>query len=233
MLGLRGVRLGLMLKDLYRMQARAATTALTRRIQAGGTPHLEIMIPLVAAAEELIRMREMIEEEIAAATAGVRCGIGHPDRDDDRAAPGRPDRRRDRRSCRLLLLRHQRPDPDDIRPESRRCRGLFLRDYLEQGIFTSRPVPDSRPGRGGASGPGGHQGGAGGQRDLVVGLCGEHGGDPDSDRLRPLSSASTTCRAALPVSRGPGSPQPRRLSSRTATTSESADHVDQLGHSLP
>ena len=38
MLGLRGVRLGLMLKDLYRMQARAATTALTRRIQAGGNP---------------------------------------------------------------------------------------------------------------------------------------------------------------------------------------------------
>ena len=37
MLGLRGVRLGLMLKDLYRMQARAATTALTRRIQAGGS----------------------------------------------------------------------------------------------------------------------------------------------------------------------------------------------------
>ena len=38
MLGLRGVRLGLMLDDLYRMQATAAVTALVRRLRAGGDP---------------------------------------------------------------------------------------------------------------------------------------------------------------------------------------------------
>ena len=76
MLGLRGVRLGLMVADLYRMQARAAAEAVVRRIEAGGDPHLEIMIPLVADAEELIRMREMIEEEVA--SSGWRHGDRPP-----------------------------------------------------------------------------------------------------------------------------------------------------------
>lgn len=61
MMGLRGVRLGLMLDDLYHMQARAAATALVRRLKAGGDPHLEIMVPLVADAEELYRVRQVIE----------------------------------------------------------------------------------------------------------------------------------------------------------------------------
>jgi pyruvate,orthophosphate dikinase len=64
MLGLRGVRLGLMLEDLYLMQTRAAVTAYERRLEAGGNPVLEIMVPLVSTAEELRRMRTMIEGEI-------------------------------------------------------------------------------------------------------------------------------------------------------------------------
>ena len=79
MLGLRGVRLGLMVDDLYRMQARAAAKALVRRHQAGGDPHLEIMIPLVSDVEELIRMREVIEEELQRATAdSARAAICAP-----------------------------------------------------------------------------------------------------------------------------------------------------------
>src|SRR5690606_10142861 len=64
-----GVRLGLMFPELYRLQAGAAAQALVRRIRAGGDPHLEIMIPLVSTAPELERMREMVEEEIAAVAA--------------------------------------------------------------------------------------------------------------------------------------------------------------------
>ncbi|HEX6947481.1 MAG TPA: pyruvate, phosphate dikinase [Acidimicrobiia bacterium] len=69
MLGLRGVRLGLVLPDLYRMQARAAINAVCRRLDAGGKPHLEIMIPLVSTVEELRRMREMICQEVEEAEA--------------------------------------------------------------------------------------------------------------------------------------------------------------------
>ena len=179
MLGLRGVRLGLMLKDLYRMQARAATTALTRRIQDGGRPHLEIMIPLVAAAEELIRMREMIEEEIAAATAGSGSS-GHPDRDDDRASQSRPHRGRDRRRGRFLLVWHQRFDPDDLRPEPRRRRGPVPEGLPRAGHPQLGPFPDTGPAGVGRLVRVATKEGREANEDLVVGLCGEHGGDPES-----------------------------------------------------
>jgi pyruvate,orthophosphate dikinase len=180
MLGLRGVRLGLMLKDLYRMQTRAATTALTHRLEAGGSPHLEIMIPLVAAAEELIRMREMIEEEIdlATRTSGLELDIpigtmielpraaltaGDIALSADFFSFGTND---------LTQMTYGLSRDD--------AEGLFLRDYLEQGILSSDPFQSldragvgrlirvaTREGR--EANPG-----------LVVGLCGEHGGDPDS-----------------------------------------------------
>ena len=53
MLGLRGIRLGLMIPDLIKMQTRAILNAAIRREQAGGHPHAEIMIPLVGHVNEL------------------------------------------------------------------------------------------------------------------------------------------------------------------------------------
>ncbi len=180
MLGLRGVRLGLMLKDLYRMQARAATTALTRRLQAGGAPHLEIMIPLVAAAEELIRMREMIEDEVAKATAdsGVALDIpigtmielpraaltaGEIAEVADFFSFGTND---------LTQMTYGLSRDD--------AEGLFLRDYLEQGILSSDPFQTlDREGVGRLVRVATKEGREANE-DLVVGLCGEHGGDPAS-----------------------------------------------------
>ena len=53
MLGLRGVRLGLVIPGLYAMQVRAIAHAAADRIKAGGNPQPEIMIPLVGAVQEL------------------------------------------------------------------------------------------------------------------------------------------------------------------------------------
>ena len=47
MLGLRGVRLGLVIPGLFDMQVRAIAEAAADRVKAGGDPHPEIMIPLV------------------------------------------------------------------------------------------------------------------------------------------------------------------------------------------
>ena len=176
MLGLRGVRLGLMVNELYRMQTRAAITAFERRLEAGGTPMLEIMVPLVAEAEELRRMREMILEEIgdhveihigtmielprAALTAGEIAEVA------DFFSFGTND---------LTQMTYGLSRDD--------AEGLFLRDYLEQRILSSDPFQtlDQRGvGRlvrlaceeGRAANP-----------SLTVGLCGEHGGDPDSIRF--------------------------------------------------
>ena len=173
MLGLRGVRLGLMVDQLYRMQARAAVTAYERRLQAGGKPVLEIMVPLVAEVEELRRMREMIIEEIgahheikigtmielprAALTAGDIAEVA------DFFSFGTND---------LTQMTYGLSRDD--------AEGLFLRDYLERGIFVSDPfqaLDQIGVGRlirvackeGRESNP-----------DLTLGLCGEHGGDPES-----------------------------------------------------
>jgi pyruvate,orthophosphate dikinase len=176
MLGLRGVRLGLMVAQLYRMQTRAAVTAYERRLAAGGSPILEIMIPLVSDAEELRRMREMIEEEIAghleihigtmielpraALTAGEIAEAA------DFFSFGTND---------LTQMTYGLSRDD--------AEGLFLRDYLEQGIFSSDPfqtLDQAGVGRlmrlaceeGRAANP-----------TLTLGLCGEHGGDPESIRF--------------------------------------------------
>jgi pyruvate,orthophosphate dikinase len=61
MLGLRGVRLGILKPGLYAMQVRAIVEAACDRVEAGGEPEVEVMIPLVATREELRQMREELE----------------------------------------------------------------------------------------------------------------------------------------------------------------------------
>jgi pyruvate, orthophosphate dikinase len=178
MLGLRGVRLGLMLKDLYRMQARAATTALTRRLQAGGKPHLEIMIPLVATAEELLRMRRVIEGEIAESVAGTgvdldieigtmielpRAALTAGDIAEvaDFFSFGTND---------LTQMTYGLSRDD--------AEGLFLRDYLEQGILTSDPFQTIDVAGVGRLVRVASREGKEANPELTLGLCGEHGGDP-------------------------------------------------------
>jgi pyruvate,orthophosphate dikinase len=61
MLGLRGVRLGILKPGLYAMQVRAIVEAACEAKAAGGDPKVEIMIPLVATAPELSQMRAELE----------------------------------------------------------------------------------------------------------------------------------------------------------------------------
>ncbi len=173
MLGLRGVRLGLIVNELYQMQARAAVTAYERRLAAGGNPQLEIMIPLVAEVEELRRMREMIEEEIgehteihigtmielprAALTAGDIAGAA------DFFSFGTND---------LTQMTYGLSRDD--------AEGIFLRDYLEQGILPSDPFQTLDIDGVGRLVALACREGKKANPNLVLGLCGEHGGDPDS-----------------------------------------------------
>ena len=65
MLGLRGVRLGLVIPGLFSMQVRAIAEAAAERRRAGGDPRPEIMIPLVGAVQELEAVREEAEQVLA------------------------------------------------------------------------------------------------------------------------------------------------------------------------
>jgi len=72
MLGTRGVRLGVVKPGLYAMQVRALMEAAAERVAKGGKPVVEIMIPLTVTREELHEARSWVEVAIDAATAGLR-----------------------------------------------------------------------------------------------------------------------------------------------------------------
>jgi pyruvate,orthophosphate dikinase len=63
MIGTRGVRLGILKPPLYRMQVRALVEAAIERKQAGGNPHIEIMIPLTVSSWELELVTGWVREE--------------------------------------------------------------------------------------------------------------------------------------------------------------------------
>ena len=67
MLGLRGVRLGLVIPGLFAMQVRAIAEAAAAVKAAGGDPRPEIMVPLVGAVQEL----EMVRAEAVAGARGT------------------------------------------------------------------------------------------------------------------------------------------------------------------
>ena len=180
MLGLRGVRLGLMFPELYRLQAKAAAQALVNRIQAGGDPHLEVMIPLVSEVRELSRMREMVEREVAEVAEATGLDLHVPIGtmiELPRAAltAGEIAKVADffsfgTNDLTQMTYGLSRDDAE----------GLFLRDYLEQGILKTDPFQTlDRDGVGRLVRVATNEGREANDR-LVVGVCGEHGGDPDS-----------------------------------------------------
>jgi pyruvate,orthophosphate dikinase len=77
MLGLRGVRLGILKPGLYAMQVRAIVDAACTVKKDGGDPRVEIMIPLVATAEELRQMRQELEPVAQAVMKKRGVELGH------------------------------------------------------------------------------------------------------------------------------------------------------------
>ena len=142
MLGTRGVRLGVLHPEVYEMQMRAIVrAALAVREADGKAPLLEVMVPLVAYEQELQLMRELLErvtEEEGGTDLDLKIGtmIELP----AGVLRGRPDRR----AGGLLLLRHQRPDPDGAGVLARR-RGRHARPLPRPEDRGAQPVRDDRP----------------------------------------------------------------------------------------
>jgi pyruvate, orthophosphate dikinase len=76
MLGMRGVRLAIVMPEIYRVQVLAALEAVRRRLDAGGDPQLHLMVPLVGTVEELTVVRNMIEEEVHQAGRLLEVSVG-------------------------------------------------------------------------------------------------------------------------------------------------------------
>jgi pyruvate,orthophosphate dikinase len=77
MLGLRGVRLGIVKPGLYAMQVRAICEAAAQVRKDGGDPKVEIMIPLVATKAELEQMRAELEPVAGEVLGGASVTIEH------------------------------------------------------------------------------------------------------------------------------------------------------------
>jgi pyruvate,orthophosphate dikinase len=75
MLGLRGVRLGILIPELFKMQVRALVLASLEVKKAGFDPKPELMIPLVATQRELLYLRETLEDEIKKTLNGAQLDI--------------------------------------------------------------------------------------------------------------------------------------------------------------
>jgi pyruvate,orthophosphate dikinase len=194
MLGTRGVRLGVVKPGLYAMQVRALMEAARQRVVDGGHPIVEIMIPLTVSREELALARSWVEGAVAEVSAEK---APRPTKSSSKA-PAKSGKLEVTigtmiETPRAALLAGEIAEVaeffsfgtndltqmtfgfsrDDVE-------GRMMSAYLELGLLPRNPfdVVDFdgvgelvRLGteRGRATRPG-----------LKVGVCGEHGGDPDS-----------------------------------------------------
>ncbi len=179
MLGHRGCRLGISYPEITEMQARAIFEAACELRREGKNPFPEVMIPLVGTRQELHLQREIVEraahEVMQAFGVRVRYLVGT-----------------------MIELPRACLVADEIAREAeffsfgtndltQTCLGLsrddagkFLPSYVSQGIFPEDPfVSIDQEGVGELMRIAVEKG-RGVRRELEIGICGEHGGDPRS-----------------------------------------------------
>ncbi len=180
MLGTRGVRLGVIKPGLYAMQVRALMEAAAERVAAGGRPVVEIMIPLTVTREELALARQWVEEAVAQATAGVQepVDVAIGTMVETPRAAIRADEIAEEadffsfgtNDLTQMVFGFSRDDVE----------GRLMATYLEQGLLKRNPFETIDRGGVGELVREAVRRGRSTKPDLKVGVCGEHGGDPDS-----------------------------------------------------
>jgi pyruvate,orthophosphate dikinase len=177
MLGTRGVRLGVVKPGLYEMQVRALMEAAAERKKAKGNPIVEIMIPLTISRDEMALARGWVESAIAEAkvkgvdvTIGTMIEVPRAALLADQVAEFADFFSFGTNDLTQMALGFSR---DDIE-------GRIMAPYVEQGLLKANPfdtldqegvgqLVQTAAKRGRTTKP-----------DLKLGVCGEHGGDPES-----------------------------------------------------
>jgi pyruvate,orthophosphate dikinase len=180
MLGLRGVRLGLVIPGLFALQVRAIAEAACFRQRMKGDPQAEIMIPLVGSIQEL----ELIRDEAAGVLKSVAddhgCTLEFP-------------------FGTMIELPRAALTADAIAESAEffsfgtndltqttwgfsrdDVEGGFFSAYLEKGVFGVSPFESLDTEGVGALVRIAVEKGRATRPDIHLGVCGEHGGDPDS-----------------------------------------------------
>ncbi|MDT6981915.1 pyruvate, phosphate dikinase [Streptomyces lusitanus] len=180
MLGLRGVRLGLVIPGLFTMQVRAIAEAAAERKAAKGDPRAEIMIPLVGTVQELEIVREEADKVVAeveeATGTTLKLAIGTMI-ELPRAAltAGQIAEAAEFFSFGTNDLTQTvwGFSRDDVEAS-------FFTAYLEKGIFGVSPFETIDKDGVGSLVKSAAKAGRATRPDLKLGVCGEHGGDPES-----------------------------------------------------
>jgi pyruvate,orthophosphate dikinase len=181
MLGTRGCRLGILHPEIYEMQVSAIIRAARAvKDRSGHAPHLEVMIPLVAYETELRIMRELVERvaeeegiEGLELTVGTMIELPRACFAADKIAQEADFFSFGTNDLTQTALGFSRDDVE----------GRFLNRYIEQKILDRSPFDT-------IDGPGvgwlvrlAAWTGREAKPELKLGICGEHGGDPDSIRF--------------------------------------------------
>ncbi|MFE6522996.1 pyruvate, phosphate dikinase [Streptomyces sp. NPDC057794] len=180
MLGLRGVRLGLVIPGLFTMQVRAIAEAAAERKAAKGDPRAEIMIPLVGTVQELEIVREeadqVIAEVEAASGAELKLSIGtmielpRAALTAGQIAEAAQFFSFGTNDLTQTVWGFSRDDVE----------ASFFTAYLEKGIFGVSPFETIDKDGVGSLVKLAAKAGRETRPDLKLGVCGEHGGDPES-----------------------------------------------------
>ncbi|MEO6605845.1 MAG: putative PEP-binding protein, partial [Aeromicrobium sp.] len=180
MLGMRGVRLGIVIPGLYTMQARAILEATAARTAAGGDPQPEIMIPLVGSPQEL----ELMKTEIIAVAAeveeetgtkltfkiGTMIELPRAVTVADQIAKSAEFFSFGTNDLTQMTWGFSRDDVE----------ASFFSTYLDKGIFPVSPFESLDVEGVGLLIEHAVRAGRRARPDLHIGVCGEHGGDPAS-----------------------------------------------------
>jgi pyruvate,orthophosphate dikinase len=179
MLGLRGVRLGVTVPEIYDMQARAIFEATLEASRDGAPVVPEIMIPLVSAKREV----ELVKARIDAVAAAVKSerGADFTYRLGVMVETPRAALRADEIAAHTAFMSFGTNDLTQMTYGlSRDDAGRFMSAYVQQGVFPEDPfhVLD-------VDGVGellqlGVQRGRMAKPEITLSICGEHGGNPES-----------------------------------------------------
>ena len=179
MLGMRGVRLGIAIPEIYEMQARAIFEATVEASREGAPVVPEIMIPLVSAKREV----ELVKAKVDAVAAAVSLETGQTFTyrlgvmvETPRAALRAGDI--------APLVSFLSFGTNDLTQMayglSRDDAGKFMSEYVRQGVYPEDPFHSLDVDGVGELLLMGIERGRAANPDIVMSICGEHGGNPES-----------------------------------------------------